>query len=106
MQIESVNDTKIDGDKPYKTSHSIENTAYRTLLSRKACQLTINTIEDVCPHQQKYTDEVYQKTCDTIVVKGCLGKEISTYDTNNHRPDGDGIGVNVKLSKQTSYLIA
>ena len=43
-----VNDTKIDGDKPYKTSHSIENTAYRTLLSRKACQLTINTIEDVC----------------------------------------------------------
>ena len=51
MQVEPVNDAQINGDKPHKTGHSIENSAYRTLLSCKACQLAVNTIEDVGPHQ-------------------------------------------------------
>ena len=106
MHIETVHQCEIDGEEPGKTCQSVEDTSQTALLTRHTGQLTISTVKDITPHQQEDTDEIINQSQCATIIEAALCKEPGTGGTDNHRPDGDGIGVDVKLSEEYRTIIA
>ena len=58
--VEAHHQEDIDGHKPHKTRHSIEDSAQAALLARHASQLTVGAVEDICLAEQQDADDVHQ----------------------------------------------
>ena len=91
---------------PGKACHAVEYTAHAALLARHSGQLSVGTVQDVGHHQQHNGYEVVDQAHRPAVVEAAAAEEYGTHGTDNHRPDGDGVGMDVELGKEYGAVIA
>ena len=106
MLVESPGHGQIDGYEPGEACRAVEDAPQRTLLACHAGELSVCTVEDVGNHQQHDGHEVeHQPVPATVVVTGAA-KEYGTACTDEHRSDGDGVGVDVELGEDDGQIVA
>ena len=102
--IEAPYESQIDGDEPYETRSTVEDTTQAAFLARHAGQLSVCTVEEVCPHQQEDAEEIIEQTLYATIVIAALCEEIGAACADEHRPDRDGVWINVEFCKETCQL--
>ena len=105
VQVEAVDQQMVDGDEPRETSHAVEYAAQPALLARQAGQLAVGAVEHVGHHQEGDGDEVHRESPQAAVVETAAGEEAGTGGTDDHRPDGDGVGVDVELGQEYGQIV-
>ena len=106
VQIEPIDQQHIDGTKPGKARHPVEDTPQPALLSGHAGQLSVGTVEEVGYHQQHHSQQIDEQSVQTVVVDAALHEAGGTAGADNHRPDGDGVGMHAEVGKALSHIIS
>ena len=104
MIIETIDDAQIDGHEPCETCQTVEDTSHLTLLTGETSQLTIGTIEEVGPHQEEDGSKVIKQTRPSLVVITATGKEEGCGCTDDNRPDGYGVRMDVEFGEEPCQL--
>ena len=100
MVVETIGQPEINGDIPHESCYTVKDSSQTALLSCQTGQLTVHTVKQCCPHQQQDGDDVVNQTCCSLVIETAVSKEDTAATTDNHRQDGNGIGMYVQTVKQ------
>ena len=106
VQIEAPDHCVIDGHEPCEACRTVEDASQRTLLASHTGQLAVGTVEDVGNHQQHDGDDVEHKPGPAAIVVAGTAEEHGTACSDEHRSDGDGVGMDVQLSEKDSQIVA
>ena len=106
MDIETVHQSMIDGDKPCEACHTVEDTTQTTLLTRHTSQLSVCAVEDVSKTKHQDSDDVHHQSVGTLIVETAASKEEGAGCSDDHREDGDSIRVYVEFGKKHRPPIA
>jgi len=98
--VEAEHQADVDGDEPCEASHAVEDAPQAALLARQSRQLSVRTVEYVCPAEQKDADKIEPKSLPALVVEAAMHEEVGRGSTDEHGENRDGVGMNVKLGEE------
>ena len=98
--VETHHKGHIDGQKPHKTGHTVQDAAQTALLARQTGQLTVGAVENVGPYEQEKGDEIVQQSFAALIVIAAVGEKHTAAGTDYHRQNGHRVGMNTQTGKQ------
>ena len=105
MDIEPVDKRMVDGDEPGKAGHTVEDATQAALFARHASQLPVGAVEDVGQTEQQDGDDVHDESPRARIIEAATTEEDGTGSTDEHRKDGNGVGMNAELGKENGPIV-